>query len=159
MLDTGLRANEIISLDIGDLDIETGAVHVRHGKGDQKRTVFLGSRSRREYLRYLRFRSGELSDNEPIWLSLKGDNVGKRLKYSGLRQILQRRSENARVATPTAHDFRRAFAITYLRNGGDIFTLRHLLGHKTLEMVMRYLAIAKVDLGNAHRKASPADSM
>ncbi len=159
MLDTGLRANEIVSLDIGDLNVETGAVHVRYGKGNQERTVFLGNRSRMEYLRYLRFRSGELSDDEPIWLSLKGDNAGKRLKYSGLRQILRRRSVNAMITTPTAHDFRRAFTITYLRNGGDVFTLRHLLGHKTLEMVMRYLAIVDIDLENAHRKASPADSM
>jgi len=45
-----------------------------------------------------------------------------------------------------------------LRSGGDIFTLKSLLGHGSLDIVEHYARIAEVDVEQAHRKASPADN-
>ena len=50
------------------------------------------------------------------------------------------------------------YAITYLRLGGDIFTLQEMLGHGSLDMVRHYAKVAQVDVEQAHRKASPADN-
>jgi len=75
-----------------------------------------------------------------------------------LREIIRRRARDAKTEEPGIHDFRRCFAIEYLRNDGDIFTLQRILGHSSLEMMKRYLAIAKADCESAHRKASPVDN-
>lgn len=152
LVDTGCRASEFLSINIGDIDLVNGEIRILHGKGDKYRTVYLGSKSRRAVRRYLKTRN-KLFSHSPLWIT----NDGCRLTFSGLRQIIRRRAEDANIASPGMHDFRRCFAIEFLRNEGDIFTLQKILGHSSLEMVKRYLAIAKTDCEIAHRKASPVD--
>jgi len=56
LLDTGYRAAEFLALNVGDLNLSSGAALVRRGKGGKFRTVFLGGKSRRAAARYLRHR-------------------------------------------------------------------------------------------------------
>jgi hypothetical protein len=56
------------------------------------------------------------------------------------------------------HTFRHTFARGYLVNG-DVFSLRQILGHATLDMVRRYVSLSEADLVARHRTASPADRL
>lgn len=154
LLDTGCRAGEFLALDIGDVDLSTGQVRVRRGKGGKARTTFLGKRSRRAVKHYLRFRQ-DLDDDEPLWVTTQGT----RLRYEGLRQTLRRRAEMAEVDAPTCHSFRRGFALISLRNGVDIYSLQRLMGHSDLTMLRRYLAQTDADLQEAHRRSGPVDNL
>lgn len=152
LLDTGARVTEFLSIDLADLDA-AGAVLLKHTKGKRPRYVYISQKTRRAVRAYLRMRR----DTSPaLWVTRRGD----RLTYDGLREILKRRARQARLtSTPSPHDFRRAFALNYLRGGGDIFTLARLLGHKGIDVLKRYLAQTDQDAQTAHAKFSPVERL
>jgi len=154
LLDTGVRAGEMLALDVGDVDLNNGTVVIRCGKGRKPRVVFLGARSLRVLMRYLRLRGSRDAD-EPLWTTTDG----KRLSYTGLRDIVRRRAKDAGVPPPTLHAFRRAFAIYSLRNGADVYSLQRLMGHTSLHVLRRYLKQTEGDLQEVHRRTGPVDSL
>ena len=78
--------------------------------------------------------------------------------WTALKSFTNWTHNNLGVPDARPHRFRYTFAIQYLRNGGDVFTLQSLLGHSTIKMVSHYLKLAQVDVENAHRRASPVDN-
>ena len=151
LLDTGARAKEFLNINLEDVDMASGAVMIRQGKGRKPRMVFLGRKTIRAIRRYLRYRK----DNHPaLWVSTHGE----RMTYAALRCFLRRRAEQVGMKSiPTPHDFRRAFALVMLRNGVDIFALQKLMGHSDLQILRRYLAQTDQDIHNAHMRGSPVD--
>jgi site-specific recombinase XerD len=151
LLDTGCRASEFLELDLDDVNLRSGAVIIRQGKGRKFRTAFLGAKTRREVVRYMRHRES----GGPLWVTVRGT----RLKYAGLRQIVRRRAAKAGISVPSLHSFRRAFALTCLRAGMDVYSLQKLMGHSDLTVLRRYLAQTEADLRAAHEKAGPVDNL
>lgn len=154
LLDTGCRAAEFVALNLGDIDLKSGSITVRKGKGGKSRTVFLGNESRRELLRYLRHRP-EATAESPLWVTRRG----QRLTYAGLRQMVCRRARRGQVSVPSLHSFRRAFALLSLRSGMNVFSLQRLMGHSDLSALRRYLAQTQEDLQKAHEGAGPVDHL
>ena len=73
LLDTGLRATELCSLTIGDLDPKTGKIDVKHGdeggaKGGKGRSVYVGKATRRTIWRYLVDREDGEDTKAPLFL-------------------------------------------------------------------------------------------
>lgn len=152
LLDTGLRASELCNLQIRDYDRERGSVYVRDGKNGKDRTVYVGDGAKRAIWRYLLGRR-DARDNAPLFATGSGRHIDR----NNLRQTLQRIGKRAGVSGVTVHRFRHTFAITFLRNGGNLLALQELLGHEKLDTVRIYARLASVDLERAQRAASPAD--
>jgi len=152
LLDTGCRANEFLAIDREDVDLAAGSVIIRHGKGNKHRVTFMGKRTLKDVMRYLRRRDDTA---DPLWISAEGT----RLTYDGLRSMVTRRSRRAGVGAPSLHSFRRSFALLCLRNHMDVYSLQKLMGHADLTVLRRYLAQTSEDLQEAHARASPVDRL
>ena len=159
LVDTGLRASELTGLRVGDVDSKTGKVTVRHGseghaKGSKGRFVYLGKAARRTLWRYLASREDGEDPDAPLFVG----RFGYPMSRDSLRQLIGALGEKAGVKNAHPHRFRHTFATSYLRAGGDLFTLQRLLGHSSLEMVQIYAKVAEIDAERVHQKASPADN-
>ena len=153
LLDTGLRASELLGLQVGDFDVHSGRLMVEKGKGGKQRVVFLGVKARKGLLHHLVATNPGSATH--IFLSERG---GK-LTYFGLAQMIRRRCKRAGVQPVSPHSFRRAFALASLRGGMDVYSLQKLMGHSDLSTLRRYLAQTEDDLRQAHAKSSPADHL
>ena len=158
LLDTGVRNSELRRLTVRDVDLKMRRAKVR-GKGrldfgqGKERIVFISARTAKAIHRYLLFR-GEVADDDSLFVTFNN----RRLKRYHLTQHVSRLGERAGLSECNVHKFRHTFAIEFLRNaGGNIYVLQQLLGHSSLDMVKRYLAIAQSDLEHAHQEASPVD--
>ena len=154
LLDTGARANEFLAVDLEDVNQARGDILIRQGKGHKPRTVYIGQHSKKALRSYLRHRK---DDCPALWVALPRFGSA-RLGYDGLDAILARRAKDAGAQRPSLHDFRRAFALTMLRNGTDVFTLAKLMGHSSITVLQRYLKQTNQDTEAAHRRSGPVDN-
>ena len=127
---TGLRVEELSQIRLPSLDPRLQEVRVM-GKGAKARVVPISREARKALKRYLEIRppGGEL------WLS----DDGQPMSLHGVKIMIQRLKVRAGVNSGGgAHRFRHYFATRYLEAGGDLNSLRLLLGHSTLDMVLKY---------------------
>ncbi len=147
MFDTGLRASEICGIRLRHI---SGQLVKVTGKGEKERQVPLCPSTVSSIQTYV---AGRKSLSQGSYLFVNQE--GKQLTRSGLLLLYIRLGERSRVNDSHPHKARHTFAINYLRNGGDPYTLQMILGHSTMEMVKRYLLIVQSDIEAAHARASP----
>ncbi|ULH16650.1 tyrosine-type recombinase/integrase [Deinococcus sp. KNUC1210] len=158
LFDTGLRVSELVKLTRQDLLAAQGLLRVRGGKGEKDRTVPIGTRTLTALGAYQR------RERRPRWPHVEElllSHRGEPLTRSGVGIRLARlsvASEMPRELT-APHAFRRGFAVEFLRNGGDVFTLQQIMGHASLDMTRRYVSFLDEDLKSAHLRFSPGDRL
>jgi site-specific recombinase XerD len=156
LLDTGLRRNELAELQVEDIQLEEGRLKVM-GKGRKERIVPFGNSTTRVLIRYYHhFRPFPVYGAEnSFFLTVDGTSM----TGNAVRLIMDRLAIKSGVRRLHAHLFRHTFAVRFLMNGGNVFSLQQILGHTSLEMVRRYVHLAESFVVTEHRKFSPADAL
>ena len=152
LLDTGIRRAEICALSVEDWS--PGFLKI-FGKGKKERLVPLSPPTERSIQKQLlerKVRGRGVDGGAALFACVIS---GQPMSGTTISSIMCRLEKYSGVGGVHCHRFRHTFAITYLRNGGDIYTLQKILGHSSLETVKIYLDIVRTDIETAHRAASP----
>ncbi len=127
----GLRASEILSLRIEQLDLPGRSARVI-GKGDKERLVLLGSAAQEALDRYLHTARPKLVRSKSGGEVFLG-NHGRRLTTSHLWGIVKRAAQTAGLDTRVyPHLLRHSFATHLLSGGADLRVIQELLGHASI---------------------------
>ena len=155
LLDSGIRARELVDLNVGHVNMSTGVLTVYSGKGKKDRVTRVGARTRKA-LRMYWLQRGKLGKDDPAFISEK---TGGRLTTSGLNQLMRKIRRLSGADNCKAHALRRTFAISMLRNGVDVHTLARLMGHADVQILKRYLDFDEEDLRRGHERHGPVDNL
>ncbi len=154
---SGLRAEELVHLDIDSVDFDGECVRVE-GKGGKTRLVPVGEPAMRAIERYLqRGRPALKCSEEPALLLSKS---GQRLSTSDIRRRLRNWARKAAATSPAVidahpHALRHSFATHLLEGGADLRSIQELLGHATISTTQVYTRVESARLRSAYARAHP----
>ncbi|SDD94663.1 tyrosine-type recombinase/integrase [Actinokineospora iranica] len=148
--DTGSRRAEVSNLLLDDLDLETDSILVT-GKGRRPRAIPVGAKTAQALHRYLRLRGRHKQAALPaLWLGSTGKGA---LTHDGVKMMLLRRAEQAKVGHIHPHMFRHALAHYWQAEGGNETDLMRIMGWKSPEMLRRYGASAATERAHASHRS------
>jgi integrase/recombinase XerC/integrase/recombinase XerD len=150
----GLRAEEIVRLDLDSLEFESESVRVL-GKGSKHRLVPMGVPAQRALQRYLERGRPALAGAHPepaLFLS----RTGRRLNTSDVRRRLQRWVRELAIAGRVApHALRHSFATHLLEGGADLRAIQELMGHSSVSTTQVYTRVEPSRLRRQYERAHP----
>jgi integrase/recombinase XerD len=153
---TGIRLNELLTLEVYHLDLADKVLYIRKGKGRKQRVVPLGKAATawlREYLEKIR---GYYARKRPRQRRLFLLNTGDAMTPGCLRTTLRNYRLQAGIPKPVSpQTFRRTCATHLLQNGADIRYIQKLLGHRRLSTTQTYTKIMPIEVKKIHEKTHP----
>lgn len=151
VIDTGIRINEALTLTRDKIDFDNLLVTVK-GKGNKERIVPISLECRKILFKFLNSHRFEL---------VFPTKLGGHLLYDNTRRDFKRLMSQLGITAfdGSFHAFRRFFARSYVRNGGNVFYLQRMLGHTTLTMSKKYVDVEMQDLQITHLKTSILNRM
>ncbi len=147
MLDLGLRVAEVAALKWRYVDLMTGKVQVKEGKGKKDRVLWAG-KGVLELLRSGKERQAGLLDNtsEFVFTTLKG----QALSPWYIQKMVKRYSTRAGIEKPvTPHTLRHTFATDLLRVTRNLRVVQKALGHASISTTQIYTHIVDDELEDA----------
>ncbi|MBL7071246.1 MAG: site-specific tyrosine recombinase XerD [Candidatus Omnitrophica bacterium] len=154
MYATGLRASEVVNLDLKDVNLDLGVLRCI-GKGSKERVVPLGSKAIDAIRRYnARVRPALLKSTSEGGLFLT--RLGKKMSRQMLWKIIKGYAKRLRIdKRVTPHTLRHSFATHLLEGGADLRVVQEMLGHSNISTTQIYTHINKERLKSIHKKFHP----
>lgn len=149
---TGVRQRTLINIKIEDLDFKDNIIKLKVVKNKKQMYIPMSKHLKEVLQEYLFHREGKPEDY------LFTDKYGNQLNSDVIRGALIRYNGRKKVETQGTHRFRHSFATHYIRNGGSVVDLQHLLGHASLEETQKYVNLLITDLKEHNNNFNPLDN-
>lgn len=151
-LDCGVRPREACRLLPGDVDLQSGWVHIRPEVAKTKvgRSLPITPATAKAIRELLAARPESWVPDVPVFASQDGTELSKYSWEDRLKLYSQRLGVHI-----TPYSLRHCFALGFVRAGGNALALRRIMGHATLDMTKQYVALADSDIRQQHEAASP----
>jgi integrase/recombinase XerC len=147
----GMRCAELVSLDVGEVDLAARMVRVV-GKGRKERVVLFGRRAQEALAAWLDRRRELRPRTDALFLNARGG----RLTDRSVRALVARRvAQTALARRCSPHTLRHSFATHLLTRGADLRAIQELLGHASLSTTQRYTHVDTRHLLEVYKKAHP----
>ncbi|MDI9607547.1 MAG: tyrosine-type recombinase/integrase [Atribacterota bacterium] len=139
MLDAGLRCGEVLNLKTNDVDFQTGKIHVKQGKGEKDRIVWLNE----EALEVLRKWREIKPESEYLFTTLQGNPINPRY----VRDMVKRKGKQAGITKDVhPHMLRHSFATDLYRESKNLRLVQKALGHSSISTTEIYTHIIDEEL-------------
>ncbi|MGH2752575.1 MAG: site-specific tyrosine recombinase XerD [Actinomycetota bacterium] len=155
----GLRISELVGLDLDDVDLESGTVLVRAGKGNKSRRVPLGRMAREAIGAYatrsrplLVTKGKDAGGRAGLFLNARGGRLSRQGCWKILKAYARQRGLSDRVSP---HTLRHSFATHMLDAGADIRVVQELLGHASLATTQVYTLVSDSRLREVYLTSHP----
>lgn len=149
LIATGNRLRTIINIKNGDVDINNQVIMLKKTK-NHKQQIFPISDYLKPILKeYMMKRKGKEDD------FLFCNQYGEQLTSSGLSQSIRKYNRRRGVTKTSIHLYRHTFARRLIQNGAELYDLKCLLGHSTLQMSTEYLDEFSPKVMNGYKEFDP----
>ncbi len=153
MYAAGLRVSELIELDLGDVNLESGFISVV-GKGNKRRVVPIGDSAQgatAEYLRKVRPRWAKTA-TRACFVTARGVAMTRQSFWKLVRQY----ARAAGITKPISpHKLRHSFATHLLIGGADLRSVQTMLGHADISTTQIYTHLSGEHLQEMHERYHP----
>jgi integrase/recombinase XerD len=151
LLETGVRVNELIGIEVQDIRLKEGIVHIRNTKNHFERYVPIQKKMKDTLEKYIAIRG--VAECASLFVTIDGTPLSKkqvqnRIAHYGSKSGI----EGVRISP---HTFRHTFAKLCVKGGANIFELQQILGHSSMEMVRTYVNLFSDDVKDKHKSFSP----
>lgn len=150
---TGIRVSELISLDLGDLNLPAGFIRCR-SKGKERIIPLYHAaiKALQDYVRNIRPQLIADSGETALFVNMNGE----RMSRQGFWKIIKYYQEKAGIEKDiTPHTLRHSFAVHLLENGADLRSIQEMLGHADISSTQIYTHVVKRQLKDVYQKAHP----
>ncbi len=135
MLDCGIRVGELVNLRVENIDLRSGYINTpaEIAKSRTFRQMPISSKT----IKLLKEIVSIVKDTDTNYLFLSA--YGNKLDTNQVIHSFSKYRKGAKIKVKcTPHVFRHTFAVNFIKDNGDVFTLQRILGHSTLEMTRRF---------------------
>lgn len=152
MLLGGLRAGEVRSLRLADIDVGLRQVRVV-GKGGRERVVPIHRSFFAELTNYLRHERAAGCGTVECFVVLRGPTAGQAMTEAGMRKVFRTHRDRTGAMRVRPHRLRHTYGTDLAAAGMDLLVLRELMGHASPETTAGYVHVSPARIADEYAKA------